>query len=155
MNIQADILDLLHESVITCDAAGTILSWNAASDVLYGWSKTEAIGHNIDQLLKTQNDDLAGLMATLLAMGIWEGELVRLNQSGEQRVLDVRWTVERNSADYRNGTRYLPPHGGRGCAPIKRIPLSQYVRSHGGRLLGSRFHRGWRYVDRAIGKRRH
>jgi PAS domain S-box-containing protein len=97
MNIQADILDLLHESVITRDAAGTILSWNAASDILYGWPQTEAIGCNIDQLLKTQNDDLSGLMATLLATGLWEGELVRLNQTGEQRVLDVRWTVERGA----------------------------------------------------------
>lgn len=95
MKIQADILDLLHESVIARDAAGTILSWNAASDALYGWPQTEAIGRNIDQLLKTQNDDLGALMATLLAMDIWEGELVRLNKFGEQRVLDVRWIVER------------------------------------------------------------
>jgi PAS domain S-box-containing protein len=97
MNIQADILDLLHESVITRDADGTILSWNAASDVLYGWPRSEAIGRNIDQLLKTQTEDLAGLMATLLATGLWEGELVRLTQTGEQRVLDVRWTVERGA----------------------------------------------------------
>jgi PAS domain-containing protein len=32
----ADILDLIHESVITRDADGLILSWNAASETLYG-----------------------------------------------------------------------------------------------------------------------
>jgi PAS domain S-box-containing protein len=97
MNIQADILDLLHESVITRDADGTILSWNAASDVLYGWPRSDAIGCNIDQLLDTQTEDLARLMATLIATGLWEGELVRLTRTGEKRVLDVRWTVERGA----------------------------------------------------------
>ena len=97
MSIQTDILDLLHESVVTHDAAGIVLTWNAASDILYGWSRDEAIGRNIDQMLGTQSDDLAGLMSMLLETGLWEGELVRFTKSGEKRVLDVRWTVERGA----------------------------------------------------------
>jgi PAS domain S-box-containing protein len=97
MKIQTDILDLLHESVITRDASGTILSWNAASDALYGLQRGDAIGRNIDELLSTQHADLDGLMATLLANGLWEGELVRLTRTGDKRVLDVRLTVERDT----------------------------------------------------------
>jgi PAS domain S-box-containing protein len=94
---QTDILDLLHESVITRDADGTIQSWNAASDLLYGWPLDDAIGRNIDQLLRTQHDDLAELSAALLQDGLWEGELVRFTRTGEQRLLDVRWTIERGA----------------------------------------------------------
>jgi PAS domain S-box-containing protein len=97
MKIQTDILDLLHESVITRDASGTILSWNAASDAFYGLQRGDAIGRNIDELLSTQHADLDGLMATLLANGLWEGELVRLTRTGDKRVLDVRLTVERDT----------------------------------------------------------
>ena len=34
-----DILDLVHESVVTYDVDGTILSWNRASEALYGRSR--------------------------------------------------------------------------------------------------------------------
>jgi PAS domain S-box-containing protein len=97
VDTQTDILDLLHESVITRDANGTILSWNAASELLYGWKREVAAGRNIDELLRTQRGDLAELRAALLADGVWEGELVRFTRTGDQRVLDVRWTVERDA----------------------------------------------------------
>jgi PAS domain S-box-containing protein len=57
--MQTDILDLVHDSIITCDAGGTILSWNKASESLYGWPDTAAIGRNINQLLGTRHDDIA------------------------------------------------------------------------------------------------
>jgi PAS domain S-box-containing protein len=96
MNLQPDILDLLHESVITRDASGSILSWNAASILLYGWQRRDAIGRNIDELLGTRHKDLPELMVALLEDGLWEGELVRLTRTGEERVLDIRWTVDRD-----------------------------------------------------------
>ncbi|MFM5885404.1 MAG: PAS domain S-box protein [Novosphingobium sp.] len=100
MGTPADILDLLHESVVTCDPAGAILSWNAASEQLYGWPREDALGRNIDGLLHTQNDNLAALRAAVLETDLWEGELVRTARTGDRRVLDVRWTVERR----RDGT---------------------------------------------------
>lgn len=96
MEAQTDILDLLHESVITRDANGLILSWNAASQTLYGWPLADAIGHNIDLLLKTKHDKLPELAETLRTEGWWEGELVRLTRTNEERVLVVRWIVERD-----------------------------------------------------------
>jgi PAS domain S-box-containing protein len=93
---QTDILDLVHESVITRDVKGLILSWNAASETLYGWSPRDALGRDIDQLLKTRHDGLSALAKSLLAEGSWEGELVRVTKTNEERVLDVRWTVERD-----------------------------------------------------------
>ena len=88
-----DILDLIHESVISRDAAGRILAWNAASETLYGWPRGEAIGRDADELLKTRHTGDRPDPAALLADGCWEGELVRITASGTERILDVRWTV--------------------------------------------------------------
>jgi PAS domain S-box-containing protein len=94
-----DIIDLIHESVIGRDAAGHILSWNAASETLYGWPRDEALGRDADELLKTRHPaPLAELEALLLADGRWEGELSRVTASGAERILDVRWSVERDEA---------------------------------------------------------
>ena len=41
---------------------GLILSWNAASETLYGWPACDAIGHDIDQLLATQHENLSGIV---------------------------------------------------------------------------------------------
>ncbi|MGL4440949.1 MAG: PAS domain-containing sensor histidine kinase [Bosea sp. (in: a-proteobacteria)] len=97
MKTQPDILDLLHESVITRNASGSILYWNAASILLYGWQRSDAVGRNIDELLGTRHKDLPGLMVALLTDGLWEGELVRLTRAGEERVLDIRWIIERDT----------------------------------------------------------
>ncbi len=97
MTEPADILDLIHESVIARGIDGLILSWNAASETLYGWSKSEAIGQDIDHLLTTRHNRIAGVLETVLALGWWEGELVRVTKAEEERVLDVRLIVERDS----------------------------------------------------------
>jgi PAS domain S-box-containing protein len=92
--IQAEILDLVHESVVTCDAASRILSWNRASEALYGWPRNAAIGRDINELLNTRTDDIGLLQRQAFASGSWEGELVRSTAAGDERVIDVRWTTE-------------------------------------------------------------
>jgi PAS domain S-box-containing protein len=91
---QTDILDLVHESVVTCDAAGTILSWNKGSELLYGWPRSAALGRDINQLLATRHDNIGQLQRQAFAEGSWEGELIRSTAVGEERVIDVRWTTE-------------------------------------------------------------
>ncbi len=92
--MQTDILDLVHDSIITCNADGTILTWNKASENLYGWPDSAAIGRNINQLLATRHDDIAQVQQQAFAEGSWVGELVRFTADGEERVIDVRWTTE-------------------------------------------------------------
>lgn len=92
-----DILDLVHESVISWDGAGRILSWNAASTALYGWDGEAAMGGIAQSLLRTSHDrPLAEIEAELADTGAWEGELRRRTADGADRVVDVRWTIERD-----------------------------------------------------------
>jgi len=44
---QAQILDHLHESVITMDQSGFITSWNKGAERLFGYTSVEAVGRNI------------------------------------------------------------------------------------------------------------
>jgi PAS domain S-box-containing protein len=93
-----DILDLIHESVISWDDADRILSWNAASKSLYGWDSSEALGGVAWTLLQTSHHrPLAEIEAELAETGAWEGELRRRTADGADRVVDVRWTIERDS----------------------------------------------------------
>lgn len=85
---EARILDLVHESIFTCDHEGRIASWNAASEALYGWTRDEAIGQVADELLATRDP-------RPLDAGRWEGELVRTARSGAEVVVDARRSVER------------------------------------------------------------
>ncbi|MFM2087356.1 MAG: hypothetical protein RLZZ237_2225, partial [Pseudomonadota bacterium] len=44
---QTQILDQLHESVLTMDLKGYITSWNKGAERLFGYSSVEAVGRNI------------------------------------------------------------------------------------------------------------
>jgi diguanylate cyclase (GGDEF)-like protein/PAS domain S-box-containing protein len=54
---QSQILDQLHESVLTMDQTGYITSWNKGAERLFGYSALEAIGRNI--LFLYENEDTA------------------------------------------------------------------------------------------------
>lgn len=44
---QAQILDQIHESVLTTDLAGYITSWNRGAELLFGYSAAEALGQHV------------------------------------------------------------------------------------------------------------
>ncbi len=52
---QANIIDQMHDSVVTTDLQGNVLSWNHASEHLFGYSKDEMIGQNITILQRPQD----------------------------------------------------------------------------------------------------
>ena len=49
----SELLGCSHDSVILCDRDGAITYWNSGSERIYGWTKKEALGRNIHQLLRT------------------------------------------------------------------------------------------------------
>jgi len=94
----ADILDLVQESVVTRDVRGRILSWNKASEALYGIPRSEALGRDIHALLATTHEAPVDALETqLLAEGHWSGELARRTTGGDLLILEVHWTVERDA----------------------------------------------------------
>jgi PAS domain S-box-containing protein len=93
-----EILDLVHDSIIVRDLDGTIVQWNAAAETQYGWSRAEAIGRKLCELLPCDADGLLGrIEAELLAAGSWEGELTRCDRAGRRLRIDVRWSTRRGA----------------------------------------------------------
>jgi diguanylate cyclase (GGDEF)-like protein/PAS domain S-box-containing protein len=82
---QAQILDQIHESVITMDLGGYITGWNHSAVQLFGYSADEAIGKHILFLYADPDadDDSEGFQDALLENGGRELEVRRRRKSGE------------------------------------------------------------------------
>ncbi|MBC3830251.1 EAL domain-containing protein [Undibacterium amnicola] len=81
-SIHTQILDQIHESVITMDLAGFILSWNLGAERLFGYAAQEAIGENILFLYDADEED--GLNHDIfLERGGREMEVRRRKKTGE------------------------------------------------------------------------
>jgi PAS domain S-box-containing protein len=89
----ADILDFLQESVVVRGLDGRIRSWNAASERLYGWSKAEAMGRPVHDLLRTSGEPFADQESLLTEMGAWEGEVIRTTAAGRKIVVNITWHI--------------------------------------------------------------
>ncbi len=51
---QASLIDLSPDAIIVRQLDGTITFWSKGAEKLYGWTKDEAIGQDINSLLKTE-----------------------------------------------------------------------------------------------------
>lgn len=90
----AGILDLVHDGVIIRGLDGRIVEWNAAAEQQYGWTRSEAVGRRLADLLPHEGDrPFAELEAALLERGSWEGEISRRARDGSERLVDVRWSL--------------------------------------------------------------
>ena len=56
---QADLIDFSHDAIVTLNPAGAITGWNAGAAELYGWSSREALGRQLDEMLKTKGAESA------------------------------------------------------------------------------------------------
>jgi diguanylate cyclase (GGDEF)-like protein/PAS domain S-box-containing protein len=60
---QSQILDQIHESVLTTDRMGYITSWNRGAEELFGYSTLEAVGRHILFLYADQDEDVPDVFA--------------------------------------------------------------------------------------------
>jgi PAS domain S-box-containing protein len=48
------ILDVSHDAYLANDADGTVVEWNPAAEALFGWSRSEAVGADLTDLILTE-----------------------------------------------------------------------------------------------------
>ncbi|CAN7466445.1 EAL domain-containing protein [Pseudoduganella sp. LjRoot289] len=77
---QSQILDQIHESVLTMDMNGFITSWNKGAERLFGYTPVEAVGRNI---LFLYDDEDMGFHDAFLENGGRLMEVRRRKKSGE------------------------------------------------------------------------
>jgi PAS domain S-box-containing protein len=93
---RSELLDLAGDAILVRGASdGDILFWNHGAELLYGWTKDEAIGCVSHELLHTQYPvSFAEIETELVRNQSWRGELVHTCKNGRQVTVDSRWTVE-------------------------------------------------------------
>ena len=98
LRTQAELLDLANDSIILCDADGTIRYWNRGSERTYGWTKEEAVGRNVDTLLRTRfNAPREEVEAALRNDSHWEGEVRQVRRDGTPIHVASHWTLKSNT----------------------------------------------------------
>lgn len=84
VRFQAHLLEQVQAAVIATDMQGAVIHWNEHAERLYGWSREEAVGHNIAEL--TIGPEEAGVAAEIMdqlrAGKPWEGEFVTRRKDG-------------------------------------------------------------------------
>ncbi|HET7677050.1 MAG TPA: PAS domain S-box protein [Candidatus Limnocylindrales bacterium] len=78
------LLDQVQASVIVTDRNGRVISWNPHAELLFGWSREEALGREIGELTVFPEDaSLAEEIMARLAQGQrWEGEFDARRKDG-------------------------------------------------------------------------
>ncbi len=93
----SSLLDLIRESVVRRDLKGRILSWNMASEHLYGWRRADVIGRLAHDILGSDPPGPTGSFeAQLLKDNQWQGTLIRRTATGREIIVEARWSVRRN-----------------------------------------------------------
>ena len=91
---RAELLELASEAIIVRDLAGKISFWNAGAENLYGWSRQEAIGQDMHELLgttfPTSRDEVD---SALKQRKNWHGNLAQQTRSGREIIVACRKTI--------------------------------------------------------------
>jgi PAS domain S-box-containing protein len=94
---QAEMLNLAP--ILTRDLDDKIIFWNQGMEELYGWSRTEALGRVVHELLQTRfPQPLQEIRVELWRAGSWKGELSHTRRDGSQVVVISRWVLHRDKA---------------------------------------------------------
>jgi PAS domain S-box-containing protein len=96
LRAQTRLLDLSSDAIISRDLDGNVVFWNHGAEVLYGWTRHEAMGKHVHRLLKTQwPEPFEKVSRKLLQHGAWAGELIHTTRSGEQKHVFCRKILDR------------------------------------------------------------
>jgi PAS domain S-box-containing protein len=102
---QASLLDQVHNGVIAIDTNNIILYWNKYAEELYQWSREEALGKNIIDLLSPEE-----LKATVYANfdhlnreGHWEGEFNVRRKDGSTIPVHITNSALKNDGGHNVG----------------------------------------------------
>ncbi len=89
---QAELIDLSPDAIIVRKLNGTVTFWSKGAEKMYGWTKDEAIGQDINVLLKTDfPQSLEEIQNKLKIDGKWSGEIVHICKDGSKLVLQSYW----------------------------------------------------------------
>ncbi|HSW27856.1 MAG TPA: PAS domain S-box protein [Longimicrobiales bacterium] len=94
---QAALLDAASDAIYVRTLDHKVTYWNGGAERLYGYSRADALGHDVRELGRPNSEAFAAAHAELLERGHWAGELMKHNKTGRPICMFCRWTVLRNA----------------------------------------------------------
>lgn len=96
---QAALLDQISDAVIATDAGLRVTAWNAAATHVYGWTRDEALGRELDALLQTEfvGETREEARAAFASAGFWRGRVRQRDRSGRRLVVDASVSLTRGA----------------------------------------------------------
>ena len=89
---QAELINLSPDAIIVRKLDGTITFWSEGAEKLYGFTKDEVIGKDINVLLKTELPlSLDEIEGKLEKEGKWSGEIVHFCRDGSKLFVQSYW----------------------------------------------------------------
>ena len=89
------LLDLSNDAIIMRDGRDRIAYWNHGAEAMYGWTRDEALGKNLYELLHTEFLSDGGAAARLpWANGRWDGELRQRRRDGAEIIVAARLVLD-------------------------------------------------------------
>jgi len=92
---QAALLDIATDAILVRDLKSQIIFWNQGAERMYGWQSQEVLVRNTQDIFYNSNDNQQEIAAlkTVFNSGSWEGELYKKTKSGEEIIVQSRWTL--------------------------------------------------------------
>jgi PAS domain S-box-containing protein len=88
---QANLLEQTHDAILVWEFPGAIVYWNRGAEQLYGYSRAEATGRAVHELLQTEHPTQLALFESALERdGEWNGELTHTTRDRRQLIVESR-----------------------------------------------------------------
>lgn len=92
----AELLERTQDAVLVRDLSHRVTYWNRAAEEIYGYSRDEALGQSVADLIYTDQSAFNAAFSELLEQGQWSGELVKRRKNGATVLVAARWTLLRD-----------------------------------------------------------
>jgi PAS domain S-box-containing protein len=97
---QGTLLDQTQDAIVVVDGHGIIEYWNSGAELMYGWSRLDAVGRALGALLygDPQWENFTAAMEDVRQFDEWNGEHRQRRKDGKEILVESRWkTIERGS----------------------------------------------------------
>jgi PAS domain S-box-containing protein len=93
---QAALLNAANDAIYVRTLDHTVTFWNDGAERLYGWTRAEALGRKIHELIPYDRNAFETAHAVLFDQGNWSGELKMTSKAGNEITAFCRWTLVRD-----------------------------------------------------------
>jgi PAS domain S-box-containing protein len=100
LKLQAQIIDQIHDSVVSSDLTGHITIWNKGAERLFGWTQEEALGQHISMMYPDEQYTFLQehVIPPLKAAGSYEVEVRNRKKTGEEFHVHLSLSVLRDGS---------------------------------------------------------